>query len=349
METITNNKTQTIIAPRVQIDIYRAKIMKTSKWEGDDLKIKTLRARESYIPRYGDVDITDRFDENAAIYLVRTCYQSTEGEQIEEWLSARFVIPHLRLSMREAHELLQSLCSGRPTMSYLHKFGPYDTENIAIVSRICGYRGLQGLDGRTAEGRDFFSPLKCTAFAFVLMVGQFLTDYNSTGDIRVMLGLFRNELIRKALTITGTKRQVPRFHFGPLLLPWALRKEFRIDRNYSAYDFPSYFLNTEKLGSVLRELIISGLLPKDLVADHLSNSALIEDLLDRKVLPYYEFRGMGKLLTHQGSILGSTMCGDDLRMILDVKVPDGPELRVFKTERFSQYTTLAIKCLSNTL
>ncbi len=347
MDLISSSNIKEIIAPHVHIALYRAKAMGASEWVGEDLKARTLLARESYIPRYGDVGKVDRFDESATIYLVRTSYKDANGTAIDEWLSARFVLPHLHLLMHETHELLQSLYSGQPTLAMLRGFCPYAVKNIAIVSRICGYRTQEGVSEGVGDIQNLFLPLTHTAFAFTLMVDQFLLDYNSGGDIRVILGLFRNELIRKALTITALG-QVPRFYFGQLLFPLSTRKEFRIDRNSSAYDFPSYFLNTEKLGKTLAELIASQLLTKECVANHFTNPTRIEQLLNGKTIPYHEYRMMGKLLSHQGLLPGSTMHGDDLRMILDAKVPDGPELRVLKTDQFSAHAAWITEHLQNT-
>jgi hypothetical protein len=338
-------RTRIIITPSVQIEVFRAKKIDHSEWEGMDLRSQILRARESYIDRYGKVNRLDRFDKNSAIYLVRTQYKDSENKETEECLSARFLIPHTYLSTNETDKLLQSCYLGHPLIEMLQKFSPYRKKDIAVVSRICGFRSPQ--EKKSGEKNKHILALQHTAIAFMLMVDQFIADYN-LGDIRFILGLFRGELIRKALTVVALDQTVPKFHFGTLLFPGSVRNEFCINRNYSAYEFPSYFLNTEKLGRTLREMIRTGLLKKEHVASHFTEPRLIEDLIKGKTIPYHEFRFFGKLLNHKGVIPGSGTSGDELRVILGAEVPDGPELRVIKTNRFKQHTDRGIAQLLQT-
>ncbi len=325
MDTNIHDNTIAIHTSKISFEVFRAKHAGASHWESN-LKDIVLQARKSYVKRYGEVPLLDTSDEGAAIYLARVLYKDENGRSIEEWLSVRFIFTD-QLTIEEVHKLLQSTYLKQPLFEVLKEKKSDVTEQIVVISRICGFTKEQ--DTILSESTESDSQLRHTAYAFALMIEQFRVDYLQKKKRRFILGLFRDELVKKALQKNIGGLFFPSFYFGNKLLPDALRDEFRIDRSIVAYQFPAYFFEAPLFQKVLRQCIEEGMLERELVASHLPEPADIFTIINGGLLPYHALRRLGNLLT-----------STDIQQKIDSEVPDGPELRVLDLEKWEQEFTL---------
>ncbi len=348
---ITTLPIQHLRTPSVSLLIYRGKHIGTDQWLDPALQQKTEELRQSY-NRYGNVPSFDSFDKNAAIYLACTEYRHKSGLLLDEWLSARFIFADHALTPNELHELLQCLYHDQPVIEILRTpTAVTQPEHIAIVSRICGSSGkFITVDNCPTVPlvQKSQTQLRYTAYAFAFMIKQFLDDYHSWKDIQFIVGLFRNELITKSLTIQTEAKPLPTFHHGVTLFPDAPLDALRIDRDIAAYNFPAYFFNTDSLNLMLQGLITDGQLSQHSVASHLKNPEQIIHLMKGETLSYREFCNMGPLFTRCGSIPSSLMSGEELRAMIVEKVPDGPEFRVLKIRQWEEEFMELIATIVNT-
>lgn len=326
MKIIASVPVATVSTRLVCFEIYRAKDIGSSKWDSDLFEV-VRRARESYVPPYGNVPLLDGFDFSAAVYLVRMRSVHAEEHCWEEWLSARFIFANHYMTPPRTHKLLQYLYRGQPFIEALDGILPQAARRVAVISRICGFA-----TDCDALGESTHAKLHFTAQALALMVKQFIIDYKKKRDLCLLMGLFRDELIQKALTKEIDGRFLPVFFSATDIFRDSRPDDFCIDRGISAYNFPAYFFDTKALARLLAQLVHDGSLSSEIVRKHLEHPERIVELLNGEDLPYNEFRKMGPLLSRRGHIHGTRMTGEALRCRISHSVPDGPHLRMLEVE-----------------
>jgi hypothetical protein len=122
------------------------------------------------------------------------------------------------------------------------------------------------------------------------------------------------------------------------------RAEVRLRRSRSSqiYRHPGYFLNHRELTAVLRWLVETGLLTRRTLQRYSPSPTGSERLISlhsRRA----DFVGLGRLLTTNGAIEGSTLTGEELRAIIDERVGDGPTLRLAQPDELACALDIAVR------
>ncbi len=297
--------------------IYKAKDLYHPFWNSEVLRRITKFARRSYL-RYGAVPAFDDYDKNAAIYLCRVSYQKTE-----EWLCLRFVPGDTRDHSLEDTD--QYLYNGRSIAGVLKnklvlKNNPI--KKSVAVSRVCGISPYQA---SAAAKKDVLpGSMKYTAQAFALLNKEFFADKHFS----YLVGMFRPEVAKKILDFSpGLKLSFPDAYKILKCKP----EQIYLDRKSLAYQFPGYFLNAQQLVKLLQKLVRENKLKVDFVKKYAKNL-----LVDKKSKNYTQtlksITGVSRILLWQGRIPGSKLNGNQLRLLVDDSVADGPRLKIVTVE-----------------
>jgi len=328
------------VANGLLIHIYRAKRLHEPRWLSATLKHYVMRARKSYM-RYGSVPREDAYDAKSAIYLARIVYmdQSSGAHPIEEWISMRFVPTDG--APRYSEDLIFCLCNGKKLADWLLK-SPLNKnkdiiKHIVTMSRICGippHLLLPPKELSTDEPICLPKKFKYSGLSFALMNKQFFNDCKSDGkDYQYITGLFHDELIDRALTVTTARgKKIPVFTPAHDTLNIREASQIRLNRSLSfAYEFPAYFLKANQLYTLFLKLLSRKTISLNTLAHYIQTSDHPENWMEsldtfRRILPK-----MGKLLTTNGKLHKSQITGKQLRSMINTLVDDGPKLRFMKS------------------
>ena len=321
--------------------VYRAKSLHSLKWESAALKRLVAHARDSYL-RYGSVPPFDKYDNKSAVYITRVQYTHRCKTQtyypIEEWLSMRF-IPSDGLP-EYTEDLLFSLCEGKPLVDWLKAKCTENTEKIVdqiiTLSRICSIPPcINGI----AVNQNVQLPLKLqyTGISFALMNKVFLEEYKFQTRHRYITGMFREELINRVLTLESEQGRIPQFTYGYEFIGQNDPSVITLNRSSApVYDFPAYFLKTDQHHDALYNLWKKGSIATDTFAYYVKTDFDVHEWMDdigifQQILPK-----LGALLTAKGFLSGSSITGEQMRLILNDCVDDGPQLRMMQIEVWSK-------------
>ncbi len=316
--------------------IFKVKDLNSSNWASETLKNAVLVVRSSYL-RYGDVQLIDDYDEKSQIYLCRVKFILTGSENqpdsfAEEWFSVRFVsgngVPdsfedfnhYLHGEEKISSHIQNILFSGEK--DYLRK--------VVAISRFCGASARAINDGSV----QMPGKLRHTALVFALFNLEFFSECQ---EFEYLVGVFRKELLTKMLDLRlvgiNFNLSLPSAHVLLNCRP----DEIRQNRNILAYKYPGYFLNILQLARIIDSLIADSRLSLDSIKKYVSRyelnmSAALLGMESLQILKRME--GIGDFLTVSGAIGGSLMTGEELRMIVDNEVDDGPELKMVATDKW---------------
>ncbi|HSE34528.1 MAG TPA: hypothetical protein VLB83_00245 [Candidatus Paceibacterota bacterium] len=289
-------------------------------WRSPILRRITLRARRSY-RRYGNVPLIDHHDDQSTVLLIRTTLtRAALGPA--EWLSVRFVHGDL-LGSRDAHRFLMCLSGKVPAVRKLAPIFPPEQTFLArsaFISRISGIPAPE-----TKGGKLIRTPY---AFAHAIRAFFLLADLRNE-TMHHLLGIYRDELIARSLTIPGQYRRVPTFYTATEIIGRDPADAVSIDRSIVAYEFPTYFFDTAKVQELLRELLRTGAITRDALAPYVGGLGHVHTIESGRNVPYANLRDLGSLFSYPAvPIPGSTLTGAELRELIDRRVPDGPHLRI---------------------
>jgi hypothetical protein len=316
----------------VSFDVYCAKPLHVLFWISEVLYRLVLAARTSYYC-YGYYPPLDRYDQKAAIYVVRIRYpfichrcQCKEPHNVEEIMSLRFIpgdgMPYGCPDFTEMEygrggdigDLVRArLCSN--DANYLRR--------VVTMSRLCGvlpYAATSHDQERShMPERHYF-----TSLAFALMHHVFFRQYPD--QFHVLTGVLRHELVNRVLSkyIKSEQRTVPDFCEASVLLGKAIGRKIRVNRRGVAYACPSFFLKIPELINCLERLLDNGMISEETLSFY--TGASLQDLRGDRVLADGKLRDLGRLLTTQGPLRHAAITGAKLRQIVRREVPDGPVL-----------------------
>ncbi|MDP2695692.1 MAG: hypothetical protein Q8O87_00370 [bacterium] len=321
----------------VDIKIYRPRNLLGHDWYNEALFNILLHARNSY-DVYGDRPLLDDHDYKSAIYLARVRYPFiVDGRELpcEEWLSFRLV-PGIGEPLG-SNELNKFFYRGRRVDELVRErlFDGQDYLSFVVASsRMCGIHPYLVYAKKHQRFSDRLSKAhKYTAFCYALVSHHFWEDYLRDNGCRFVTGIILNRFVDKALTV-----KIDGQGFGTAFTPAAevlgidSQEEIYLDRedagNY-VYQFPAYWLNVRQLVSVLQRLIDRKLISNESLREYLGINCSFRELIDSPDFTALgSLKDMGKLLTVSGDIGHSRITGEQLRLILDFAVSDGPELKI---------------------
>jgi len=336
MSKITHDKIR-----QLEFNVYKAKDFYNSQWLDKYLKEQTANARKSFL-RYGHVPAFDVYDTKAAVYIA-----SVKDGDTTEWLSIRFV-PGAGFP-KGTSDLEECLFNGQTARNWLtvdsELFGDYDNflSQIVSISKICGFS--ESGKNNIAE----YWGLKYTLKLFVLINKHFIADaLESNLPFYYIMGLFRDELIKKKLTFEVEDTHIPRFTPTHKTLGLPANKVC-LNRNSLAYQFPAYFLEMEDVRGALQELVANNKISKKTIEYYLGHKIDIDEpwisgtfLKNRQIS---RLKNLGRFLITEGKLRDSSMTGEQLRRFLDLHVRDGAKSKMMKFESWQQ----DIKKLANIL
>lgn len=323
----------------VSCDIYRAKDMFCSQWNSEILQTLVVDARGSYY-RYGNLSLLDSYDPKSAIYLVRASYkvffhEAGQSLPVEEWLSMRFTpVEGVPFGTSDLDECMYTKGSLIEKMrSELFNGATDCLKHVVTISRICGVHPY------LANNKNF--PVNIskrhhyTALCFALMNQQFLLD--SHQRFSYITGLFRDELIEKALTIqTRTGKCLPLFSSAYKMLN-CLISEVILNRDASAYIFPGYFLKMDQLVNVLNSCLNAGKISFNILKQYIpikSEAELATLMHNRESAGAYLYQ-LKALLQHKGPLgVDASFNGKVLQKLLDSSIEDGPQLKIMEVGKW---------------
>jgi len=320
----------TYVLGETVFEVYKAKWLYTKRWTSSLFFRLVIDARTTYY-RYGDLKLFDDHDNSAAIYLVRVRYPMHD-EMVEEWFSNRFI--------PGAGDFDLFLYRGEHVKSVVERklayLGKPVMDHLVTSSRTCGIMPYR----YTAKNSEGTEPLrqKCSALSYALLNRQFFQDCMSAGiTFSFLEGVVREEFIQKSLTVYSDETaRAPLF--TPIHETLGLEGGSSVTLNRSVwghyvYQFPAYFLHNEQLAESLKGLVEKERLKLFTLQHYLGEDrSLLEGLRTGERVNFNKVQGLGKFLTVQGELLGSSLSGQDLRFVLDREVGDGPELKLTPTE-----------------
>lgn len=326
-------------------EVYKAKSLYNEEWLNQTLYKLVLDARSSYDRWGGDLFFPDVDDSKAVVYLVRASYPlmlegHSEGCEVEEWFTFRFIPGNGEpFGIRD---LSLFTCDGKPIIDViqevLFKGEGACLDFLANSSRL----GSIAPYFRLKEDEDRYSVKlpgkhRYTAVSLGLMNRQFLQEvYEARIPFRYIVGIIRDELIVKALSV--------RFNgicyapaFTPAFEALGLQNDqaIKLDRHafsMQAYQFPSYFFEVDQLIAALRSAIEAGSLSDETIKYYFQTERTFGEITEKDMFTTKDLRSLGKLLTTKGRIKESGMTGEQLRIIIDREVGDGPGLKITTVE-----------------
>lgn len=304
---------------QINCEIYLVKKMHNRRWENPTLLKLLIHARGSFYI-YSELPPLDSYDLKSQIYLVRTCY----NENVEEWVSTRF-IPYSG-DPQKFRDLEMFEYRGR-SIEYWIKKRLLDVEKLDWDS-VVGASGLCGIELFPAQGLCY------TSLAFALIVRRFIEDCENQPP-RYLMVQVADEFAQRVLTFRAQNQVFPPdFTLASDMLKIKRADQVRLRRdNQLIYNRPFYFLNRNALFDQLRDLIKKRILTAETFGYHMANAALADRLLNSERIAISEFSKLGLIFAASGSLYGAQITGAEIRNILR-NVPDGPKLRIMKTEDF---------------
>jgi len=327
--------------------VYRVKSIIDPTWKNDALYELLLSMRSSYYV-YGERPPLDYFDSKSAIYAVRVNYPykpdlGKDSPTMEEWLSIRLVpgigmpigaaeLDFFRYEGKLVSDIVQkSLC--RPDESY--------TEIFPGCSRMCGIEPHFIQEKDMPPGTILSSRHKHSAICYALMSLHMLEDDLKHTPARYITGVIINRFVESTLTIEVAGNKFP-IAFTPAhkilnVEDPRLIKLDRRSRNLYAYHYPSYFFDAYQLLDFLKWMIDEGKITQDTLHYYFGEDFDVETALKEKGMVLVKrLKYLWKLLTAQGDVVGSKLTGEELRNLVDERVPDGPELKITPLEELEK-------------
>lgn len=316
-------------------EIYRAKKFGESLTGNTPLQKIVFLARAASNVSYGR-PLADAFDIKSAAYLGRARYIDASAPSpvlLEEWLCVRLVYGNG--APVGTGELDFYLCGDETVEQKVRKsffdncaakdFWPF----CSASNRMCSIRPFPA-DPRV-EPHYFVTPQKNkhTAVLYALINKHFLDDCLSGGQCQLLSGIILNRIVDNALALRIGKKNYGT-HFTPAhALLGVSAKDVRLNRakdDSYVYRYPAYFLDVPKLIETLSDLCARNLL-SETVYDIFAGGSLF-DRDCRVQYSAHRLRSLGVLLGIRGKIPYSSLSGEELRRIIDERVPDGPELKL---------------------
>ena len=323
--------------------VYQAKSFYTHTWLSDNLKRLTVRARHSYL-RYGSVPLLDEYDTKASVYVCSVSYLAENdvgpAGTITEWVSMRFIpadgVPVL------TDDLAQYFFKDSSIGDWLlqtHSIGEEIFRRVVTISRLCGFssRGVHEYARHT--------PLRYTALAFLFI--NFCAFSNSdTAHVDYITAVFHEQFFKKILDEIYTQSEV--------VLPTPRMEEYlgctpgdvRLKRKIMTYRFPTYFLPIKELTGFLVKLLDGGQLTEATLEQFVTNFSReqLSDWGDQSHVELtHNLTGLGNLFSHVGPIPASPLTGEELRVLIDKEVGDGPKLHFISAPEWRAQVALAVQ------
>lgn len=315
------------------ISIYRAKNIFKPLWNDQELRRLTELARvESNLY---ERPVYDEYDEKSAIYLARARYyqKPSRGSSeivIEEWLSVRLV-PGLG-EPSGAGELEMFYNGNESTEQLMQKHLYAGNRNfmqfVAASNRMCAIRPYF-----LAEHKTKLMPrkLQFSAMLYGLINWHFVHDYLGGGKYHYITGVILDNIVRNSLEIMFDGKIYGTCFISADKTLALDTKELRINRyarGHYAYKFPAYFLNFNELVSLLKRLSDQGKISEATLKHYLQYDREFEEITEDFKSSLFTFRHAGSLFGATGRLYASQLTGEELRMIADQEVSDGPKLRI---------------------
>lgn len=315
----------------IKFEMYRVKKMHNPDWENPVLFKLLLHARGSFYI-YSELPPLDGYDLKSEIYLIRTCYNAGTVDSeypVEEWVSTRF-IPYYG-DPRKFRDL-EMFEYRRRLIEYWVKKRLLDPVKLDWDS-VVGASGLCGIETFPVSENNAFS-LRYTSLAFALIVKQFVKNCENNAPPYLMVQV-PEEFVQKVLTFRVKNREFrPNFTLASDMLMIKKAAQVKLCRdNRLIYHRPLYFLNRKALFELLGNLIRKKVLTPETFEYYMGDPALVDKILNKKEVAVSEFSKLGRIFSINGRIYGANVTGTKLRDILK-KVPDGPQLRIMKTDEF---------------
>ena len=316
----------------IRFEIYLAKDLYNSAWNGECLQSLVLRARESY-GRYGNVPLIDEYDSKSAIYLARAMYfEKSEQEEylVEEWISLRFVPGDREPNGIDVLNLYWH--RKKPASHWVEKF--LRLRNLGFHNLISGSR-LCGISSFISDGSDQLkfgekrrSDHKYTPVCFALLHKQFFEDCKREGlDFDYFVVATSDRLLEgfMRLEFQGEK-------YGPACVKaeetLGLQPgKIKLKRDDFIYQYPLYFLDQNQIVMILKNLISEGIISEETLKCYFGGAISSQEFLSGTRIRIEKLRNLGNLLTEKGAIKGAKISGVQLRRMLD-KVADDSSLRI---------------------
>lgn len=323
--------------------VYQAKSFYAHSWLNDNLKRLTVRARHSYL-RYGAVPLLDEYDTKASVYVCSISYPVETGagpaSEITEWVSMRFIpadgVPVL------TDDLAQYFFKDTSIGEWLlqtHSVGKEIFRRVVTISRLCGFSSI----GVHEYARHI--PLRHTALAFLFINFCAFSDPH-TAHVNYVTAVFHEQFFKRILseiyTQSGVALETPRVEEFLGCSP----DEVRLKRKIMTYRFPTYFLPVKELTGFLIRLLDGGQLTEATLEQFIINFSrqqLGEWEKQSHVELTHNLTGLGNLFSHTGPIPASPLTGEELRMLVDKEVGDGPKLHFMSVPEWRSQVALAVQ------
>lgn len=302
-------------APHAVFEIYRAKDLHRSKWNGPALRELVALCRLSY-SRYGKRPLFDAYDGKAAIYLVRAIYSATAGDHHEEWLSVRMV-PGDKKPIGVAEPEIHMSNGKRVDYWMKKKIGAeHFWEQVASSSRMCGIHPYLLRKNGTGSFLEDDSH-KFTPVCFALIHKQFVIDYPlSRFPYRYITATVRTDFYETKLAYRAGKRMVRPTHVAAHTFLGVERNSIHVDRDVYSYPFPLYWFDRTKLLK-----LVNGLREKE-------HKKPFEKLTSAM------FANLTKKAKKPIPIAGVNIEPAKMRALIDRFVPDAPELKITNAKQW---------------
>lgn len=317
--------------------VYKVKDKSETNFSNRELHTLLLEARKSYL-RYGNVALTDAYDEKSSIYLTRVVYPytvDTVSFPLEEWISVRFVPASGNPVSTE--DLDVCVYKNKPLSQSIHQnLLPTKSEplsHLVTISRICRIAPRVPMQDVFFSGTFLPQKNSYTALAFAAMNQLFLEESDEQGDeYKYFTALAKQELFQKVLHLeTNTTKVFFPFESATTVLGLKPDERVRMNRNLLSYRHPGYFLHLEEMIKLLEKLIDLGRLSEKSWQQFFQTTLCFQEFKEKFYqLPYQEFvplvAGLSNLLLADGWIPGSRMHGTELRSLVDLCVSDAVQL-----------------------
>ena len=321
----------------IKFSVYLVKDISEKRWRHPALLKLLKHARKSY-SIYGNVPLVDNNDRKSAVYLIRALYIHTHEKQknlMEEWISIRFTPGHGEPFSTE--DFSRSLYNSGSVISAFKKYRA-SHKNFVSMSRLCRITPRLSPHNTAYNGEQSLQKNKYTIICFALANMVFLKSLRDNAKYQYISGLFREELIKKKLTITTNSQTIPRFILAHKTLSCPSHA-ITLKRDTYAYSYPAYFLNIRDLEKVFKKIRANGKLTVATMRHYLN----IQVNHPRQNITSLAGNKLGNLLTVKGKLKHSSLTGKRLRTMINETVADGPKLMVMPLAEWQKDITELVK------
>jgi uncharacterized protein YbaA (DUF1428 family) len=174
--------------------------------------------------------------------------------------------------------------------------------------------------------------------AYALMNRMFIEQMEKEGiEIKFMTSQLNSIMTDVILSFSrGNTRTVLPFEKAHVKLDIDHPSKLFIDRNRALYALscPGYFLDIRDILKLFQRLHEEGKLDKELLREYFPGDRSLETIMKNPHIR--DFRFLGKLFTHNGSIIGSSITGQELRDIINKEVQDAPTLYLMHIDEWKK-------------